>query len=434
MRITSFPYHKNSAALFRCIAQRPYAIFLDSAHPHCSNTRFDIISAEPKFVLTNATLDNKDPFSQCKKMLTELRTELPNKIPELPFTIGTLGYFAYDSGRFLENMPTIAENDIHLPDFCVGFYDWSLVVDHHDQQSWLITSHDDQQQKINAWFNETPVYEDFHLVKNFQTNMPMPRYQQAFNQLKQHILDGNCYEANLCQRFTAPYQGAPWLAFETLRQKNPAPYSAYFNLGDSAILSFSPERFLSVDDHKAQTKPIKGTRPRSQNTLADQRNANALITSIKDQAENLMIVDLMRNDFGKCCVPGSIKVPKLFALESFHNVHHLVSTITGTLATDQHALDLLRHCFPGGSITGTPKISAMKIIEKLEPHRRSVYCGTLGYIDIRGNMDCNIAIRTMICNNNKIHCYAGGAIVHDSICDEEYQECFDKVKHLISFF
>ena len=232
--------------------------------------------------------------------------------------------------------------------------------------------------------------------------------------------------------FSGQYQGAPWKAYELLREKSPAPYSVFFNLGKSAILSFSPERFISLQNRKAETKPIKGTRPRSDEPRQDQHNAYELIHSEKDKAENLMIVDLLRNDFGKCCVPGSIHVPALFSLESFRNVHHLVSTVTGTLEANQHAFDLLRHCFPGGSITGVPKVSAMKIIEKLEPHRRSIYCGTIGYIDIRGNMDCNIAIRTMICDGKNIYCYAGGAIVSDSVCEEEYQESLDKVNNLLN--
>lgn len=430
MRITPFPYVKNSAELFRSIAHRPYAIFFDSAHPHYADARFDIISADPKTVLTGDDLHN-DPFTRCKNSLAELQIELPASLPELPFTIGAMGYFSYDVGRRLEKLPSIAENDINLPDYCVGIYDWSLVIDHQQQQAWLITCSERQEEIVKNWLNETPEYLEFKIEKNFETNMPMSTYKNAFDILKQHIFDGDCYEANLCQRFSTQYTGSPWAAYETLRQKSPAPYSSYFNLVESAILSFSPERFIALNDGKAQTKPIKGTRPRSENTIEDQRNANALMESVKDKAENLMIVDLMRNDFGKCCIPGSINVPKLFHLESFRNVHHLVSTISGTLTPDHDAFDLLRNCFPGGSITGAPKISAMKIIEKLEPHRRSIYCGTLGYIDIRGNMDCNIAIRTLICNEGKAHCYAGGAIVNDSICEEEYQECLDKVNNLL---
>lgn len=181
----------------------------------------------------------------------------------------------------------------------------------------------------------------------------------------------------------------------------------------------------------AETKPIKGTRPRSQDPAQDKRNAALLKSSEKDKAENLMIVDLLRNDFGKCCEPGSIKVPELFALESFKNVHHLVSKITGKLGSGQHALDLLKNCFPGGSITGAPKISAMKIIETLEPHRRSTYCGSIGYFDRLGNMDCNIIIRSLLCCDNKIHCHTGGAIVSDSQCDAEYQESLDKVENIL---
>lgn len=443
VRITALPYNEDSAELFSHIAHREHAIFLDSAHPHYANTRFDIISAEPKTLLITKngantiienqqqTPSNEDPFTLSKKILQSMQIDLPTTLPKLPFTIGAIGYYGYDIGRQLETIPNIAENDIQLPETVVGFYDWSIVVDHYDRKTWLITSKPQQIEMITAWLNETVHYPAFKLTTKFTSNMPLPRYEKSFNQLKQHILDGDCYEANLCQRFSANYQGNTWPAYEKLRQKSPAPYSAYFNLGQSSLLCFSPERFIEVRDGKCETKPIKGTQPRSDDPTQDQHNAYALLNSEKDKAENLMIVDLLRNDFGKCCIPGSIHVPKLFALESFRNVHHLVSTVIGTLEPKQHAFDLLKHCFPGGSITGAPKISAMKIIEQLEPHRRSAYCGTIGYADIRGQMDSNITIRTMLCDNNNIHCYAGGAIVSDSICEDEYQESLDKVNNLL---
>ena len=212
---------------------------------------------------------------------------------------------------------------------------------------------------------------------------------------------------------------------------NNAPFSAYLNIDDIKVLSISPERFIQIKQNKVQTKPIKGTRPRSNDPTQDEKNKRSLSLANKDKAENLMIVDLLRNDISRACKPGSVKVPKLFDIESFPAVHHLVSTIEGELAEDKSAIDLIRGAFPGGSITGAPKIRAMEIIEELEPHRRNIYCGSIGYISACGNMDTSITIRTLTCLNGRIICNAGGGIVADSVCDEEYQETFDKVNKIL---
>jgi para-aminobenzoate synthetase component 1 len=203
-------------------------------------------------------------------------------------------------------------------------------------------------------------------------------------------------------------------------------------LPDLQILSSSPERFLKLSKGLVETKPIKGTRPRKQDEIEDRLQIKSLENSNKDKAENLMIVDLLRNDISKTCKKGSIKVPVIFNIESYATVHHLVSTVTGLLADDQHALDLLKSCFPGGSITGAPKIRAMEIIEELEPNRRGVYCGAIGYIGFNGNMDTNIAIRTLVHSNNTIRFWAGGGIVYDSVVDDEYQESFDKASAMLA--
>jgi para-aminobenzoate synthetase component 1 len=216
-----------------------------------------------------------------------------------------------------------------------------------------------------------------------------------------------------------------------LRELNSAPFSCYLNLPKAQILSSSPERFLKLSGGIVETKPIKGTRPRKPDNAEDQLQIKSLETSHKDRAENLMIVDLLRNDISKTCQRGSVKVPVIFDVESYATVHHLVSTVTGLLAEDKHALDLLKSCFPGGSITGAPKIRAMEIIEELEPNRRGVYCGAIGYIGFDGNMDSNIAIRTLVHSNNTIRFWAGGGIVNDSVVTEEYQESFDKAAAML---
>ena len=271
----------------------------------------------------------------------------------------------------------------------------------------------------------------FKVVSAINSNMDKAFYTQAFNRIKQYLKDGDCYQVNLAQRFGARCEGDPWMAYQTLRELNAAPFSCYLNLPEVQILSSSPERFLKLTKGVVETKPIKGTRPRKQDDAEDRQQIKSLENSHKDRAENLMIVDLLRNDISKTCEKGSVKVPVIFDVESYATVHHLVSTVTGILADDQHALDLLKSCFPGGSITGAPKIRAMEIIEELEPNRRGVYCGAIGYIGFDGNMDTNIAIRTLVHSKNTIRFWAGGGIVNDSVMEEEYQESFDKAAAML---
>lgn len=285
--------------------------------------------------------------------------------------------------------------------------------------------------------------QSFHLTSSWQSNMDKASYIEKFNKVQSYLLSGDCYQINLAQRFSAQYQGDEFEAYLALKSANKAPFSAFIRLNNAAILSVSPERFLQLSQGKVQSKPIKGTMPRSDNKVQDAKNAEILRHSSKDNAENLMIVDLLRNDISKSCQAGSVKVPKLFDIESFPAVHHLVSTVEGTLASDKHATDLLRGAFPGGSITGAPKIRAMEIIEELEPHRRSVYCGSIGYLSNCGTMDTSITIRTLICQPSKlpsntsihdekmIHCWAGGGLVADSTAESEYQETFDKVNCIL---
>jgi para-aminobenzoate synthetase component 1 len=237
---------------------------------------------------------------------------------------------------------------------------------------------------------------------------------------------------NLTQRFAARAEGDAWHAYLKLREINPAPFAAYLDLPDGKIVCSSPERFLRVTGGHVETKPIKGTRPRSTDPTRDRALAEELRASAKDRAENVMIVDLLRNDLGKVCAPGTVRASKLFDVESFASVHQLVSTVEGRLAPGKHALDLLGACFPGGSITGAPKVAAMKIIEELEPHRRGIYCGAIGYVGYDGNMDLNIAIRTLVQRGDHVYTWAGGGIVADSNVHAEYQESLDKAAAMLA--
>src|SRR5690606_15849437 len=257
-------------------------------------------------------------------------------------------------------------------------------------------------------------------------------YRRAFERVKAHIRDGDCYQINLTQRFDADVRGHSWPAYVELRRMSPAPFSAYLGLPDVDVLSSSPERFLRVTGARVETKPIKGTRRRSPDRVQDLALAAELRASEKDRAENVMIVDLLRNDLGKACEPGSVRVEKLYDVESFANVHHLVSTVVGRLRAERHALDLVRGAFPGGSITGAPKVRAMQIIEELEPQRRSVYCGCIGYVGFDGDLDLNIAIRTLVRRGDRLYAWAGGGVVADSRVDAEYQEGLDKASALLA--
>jgi len=360
-----------------------------------------------------------------------------NSLPELPFYGGAIGFVSYDYASVLERLPTHAQQDVSLPYFAFGFYSWAIIVDHLLQQSFFVCClHDKLAQEKFLWLmdllNASPLTNaPFKLIQPFRSNLTFPEYQQRLTHIANYIHDGECYQINFAQRFAADYSGSSYSAYQYLQQHNPAPFSAYLHTPYGDILSCSPERFIKVHHKKVETKPIKGTRPRGKTIDEDKQYAQQLLNSEKDQAENLMIVDLMRNDLSKVCKPFSIKVPKLCELESFTNVHHLVSTIHGELTDDKNAIDILQACFPGGSITGTPKVRAMQIIDELEPHKRNIYCGSILYIDILGNMDSNIAIRTLLCQNNHIYVYGGGGIVADSDIEQEYQESINKVQNII---
>ncbi|HAT04757.1 MAG TPA: aminodeoxychorismate synthase component I [Aeromonas salmonicida] len=271
----------------------------------------------------------------------------------------------------------------------------------------------------------------FALQSEWRSNMSRAEYGEKFARVQAYLSAGDCYQINLTQRFSAAYCGDEWPAYQVLSRANRAPFSAFVRLPQSAILSLSPERFLLLDDRHIETKPIKGTRPRLADPQQDQASALELAGADKDRSENLMIVDLLRNDIGRVSRPGSVSVPSLFAVESFPAVHHLVSTIHGELDNRWQAVDLLRACFPGGSITGAPKIRAMEIIEELEPQRRNAYCGSIGYLSQHGRMDTSICIRTLIAADGQLHCWAGGGIIADSDVDSEYQETYDKVARIL---
>ena len=427
---------------FSTLADKPWAMLLHSGfadHPH---NRFDILVAQPRGTVvtrglqTTCTLDgvtkvhHGDPLAVLQQALDGFGFA-PHTREDLPFAGGALGLFGYDLGRHFEKIPHLAQASLHTPDMAVGIYDWALIADHQQKRLTLLCWGDISARLSWLESQSRPPREAFRLTSNWRSNMTREQYGRNFRQVQEYLLSGDCYQVNLAQRFSASYLGDEWLAFEKLNAANRAPFSAFIRLEDSVILSLSPERFILLEDKKIQTRPIKGTLPRLQDAGEDAKQAAKLAASPKDRAENLMIVDLLRNDIGRVAVPGSVRVPELFVVEPFPAVHHLVSTITADLPERLQATDLLRASFPGGSITGAPKVRAMEIIEELEPQRRNAWCGSIGYLSFCGNMDTSITIRTLIAEGGRLYCSAGGGIVADSTEESEYQETFDKVNRIL---
>lgn len=443
------PYSVDSAVSFSPWMDRDGAVLLDSGSPHTEAGRYDIFSYEPHTQLITEGSMTKvkrigeddlffdgDPFNILRRFLGERETHQSR----LPFVGGAIGYFAYDLSQSIENIHDPRVNEDALPSMMVGIYDWAVIVDHVARETWLVAAmrhagtKDLWQVLIHQFSQSTPptrITQEFRVTSLVESNMSKHQYRDAFNRIQHYIKDGDCYQINFAQRFLAHCEGQAWTLYLQLRKVNPAPFSAYMNCGYLQVLSSSPERFILLKGGHVQTKPIKGTRPRSSDPVSDALLAEHLVNSEKDRSENLMIVDLLRNDLGKDCKPGSIHVPELFRLESYASVHHMVSTVTGELRPDRDALHLLRNSFPGGSITGAPKIRAMEIIAELETHPRGIYCGAIGYIGHDGNMDTNIAIRTLVRHRDTLQCWAGGGIVADSVSDHEYDECFHKASPLL---
>jgi para-aminobenzoate synthetase component 1 len=432
------PYREDPAEYFSSLRKAPGAVLLDGGRPMSQRARYDLMSAWPLAALAPAADESANDFVQ--RLRAALAQLGPAEVPdhcELPFAGGLMGYLSYDFGRRLERLPIQAVNDLHLPDAQLGLYAWALISDHQVGTSQLLfhpaLPEAERQRLITLFESNAPQSEaPFHLQQDFAADISEAQYRQAFERIQRYIQAGDCYQVNFAQRFRAPCAGDPWTAYKALRQACPTPFAGYQALGDGeAVLSLSPERFVRVHQGQVETRPIKGTRPRGQTSMEDRSLANELLTSEKDRAENLMIVDLLRNDLGRSCATGSVRVPELFVLESYPNVHHLVSSVTGTLAPGKDALDVLASSFPGGSITGAPKIRAMQIIDELEPTQRALYCGSLLFVDVRGEMDSSIAIRSLLIKNGQVSCWGGGGIVADSEWRSEYNESITKVRVLL---
>ena len=444
--VRDLPYRQDSAPLAEALLGSAWPVFLDSGRPACDQGRYDILAADPVTVLVTRGQRTEirsagavrhslaDPFAL---LAQELGPERPG-VPDLPFAGGAIGYFGYDLARRLERLPSLAQDAEGIPDMAVGIYDWALVVDHAERRTRLVGRAPACLDAYQGLFTAALAgrrtarsHGTFRVLEPVRSNLSHGDYLRAVARIQHYLREGDCYQVNLSQRFSAPAEGDPWQAYRGLRAVNAAPFGAYLESPDWAILSSSPERFLRVAGGKVETKPIKGTRPRGRDPIEDLLLAETLSHCPKDRAENVMIVDLLRNDLGKVCAIGSVHCPKLFDVETYARVHHLVSTVHGRLAEGRTAVDLLRACFPGGSITGAPKRRAMEVIEELEPHRRGVYCGAIGYLGFDGSMDTNIAIRTLVHSAGVARLWAGGGIVADSHPESEYLETYHKAGPLL---
>lgn len=448
----------DACSLFEAFKNEPYGFLLDSASGEQKLGRYSFIGADPFLVfkskgdqvtITSSKKTRRlktNPFAELKKLLRSY--EFERKFEELPFVGGAVGYFGYDLCHFVERLPSCSIDDLDIADCCLGFYDSAIVFDHFSSKIYLISTGLPEKETSKAaaraevrlrWLEDKLSRQFFRRGRraaserkaNLCSNFTRSRYQKAVDAARQYIIAGDIFQVNLSQRFETDLKIPTFELYQRLRSINPAPFASYLNFGDTIIVSSSPERFLRLKDGVVQTRPIKGTRPRGQGKRQDELLAEELLRSEKDKAEHIMIVDLERNDLGRVCEYGSVKVSEPMILESYPTVHHLVSTVEGRLAQDKDAIDLLRACFPGGSITGAPKVRAMEIIDELEPTKRSIYTGSIGYVSFDGQMNLNIVIRTFLATGGKVCFQVGGGVVFDSKPEEEYIETLDKAKALI---
>jgi para-aminobenzoate synthetase component 1 len=377
-----------------------------------------------------------DTFEELNKIIKEYGVE---NNTDLPFVAGGIGYFSYDLARELEELPTIAEEDIDVPHCFYNFYDNIIILDNLEKIVYVSALGILKSQKDSIYDimeriknGNKIIYEKVGGITNkFTSGFEKSNYMDTISKVRAYIKSGDIYITNLTQRFSCNISRCAYEIYKDLRHINPAPFAALMNFKGFNIICSSPERFLSIKNRVVETRPIKGTMPRGVNAAEDLKNKNILINSEKDKAELLMVVDLERNDLSKVCKPGSVKVTELFKLEEYSTVFHLVSAIVGELKESVSPLECIKACFPGGSITGTPKIRSMEIIEELEPVRRNIYTGALGYLGFDGNVDLNIIIRTILIKDNKAYFGVGGGITWDSDEEFEYDETLDKAKALM---
>jgi para-aminobenzoate synthetase component 1 len=444
---------------FEAFAPRPFSFWLDSGMDPPKLGRYSFMGSDPFLVmkswgdeisLLRSGEEEKrrgSPFDVVGELLRNYAID-GSRAP-VPFTGGAVGYFSYDLCHFIERLPTKAVDDLNLPGCYLCFYDAIVAFDHLESKTYLVSTGFPEleegkrqrraEQRLNELRNRlmlAPPPDASSVTESgkklmLKANFSHEGYLQAVATAREYICAGDIFQVNLSQRFEVELNTAPYELYQRLRRINPAPFAGYFNFDGVSIVGASPERFLKVRGDWVETRPIKGTRPRGQTPAQDKALGESLLQSVKDRAENIMIVDLERNDIGRVCRYGTVKVTELAILETYPTVFHLTSTVVGRLKAGKNVIDLLKAAFPGGSITGAPKVRAMEIIDELEPTRRSVYTGALGYLSFSGDMDLNIVIRTFIVKDGKAYFQVGGAIVYDSEPEAEYVETLDKGKALL---
>lgn len=433
--------YRDPLQIFYSFYSQQGALFLDSSQYHEQLGRYSFIAIDP-FQIINSKNDG-NPLVNLQKTLAQYSLARVNNMP--PFQGGICGYFSYDLYHYLENITDNRSDDTHFPDMVIGLYDLVIAFDHYLCKAWIFSSGYPEQQPAKRllraqeryrWLVQLlekvpeipPLSNDVCNPEEIVSNFDQASYEQAVAHAVDYIYAGDIFEVNISQRFSAPLPEnvSAFQLYCRLRKLNKAPFSSYLNFEDTIIASSSPERFLRLDRQRIETRPIKGTCKRGATQQEDVALAKELMASEKDRAENIMIVDLMRNDLSRVSKAHTVKVEQLCQLESYATVHHLVSVITAELEAQYNAIDLLKAAFPGGSVTGAPKVRAMEIITEIEPHRRGPYCGCIGYMGFNGDMDTAITIRTYAIKNDTVYFQAGGAITADSKPSIEYQETLNK--------
>jgi para-aminobenzoate synthetase component 1 len=444
---------------FEAFAHRPFSFFLDSGMDPAKLGRYSFMGSDPFLVLRSRgdkvsiirggveEVSQGNPFNVLGELLDNYSLESGEA--DIPFVGGAVGYLSYDLCHFMERLPTTAVDDLDLPECYLAFYDAVVAFDHQKGKTYVVATgfpelvESRRLRRARERLAElrsrvalsplpgtieenTPVEGDV-----IKANFSHEGYLQAVATGREYICAGDIFQVNLSQRFETDLSITPYELYRHLREINPAPFANYFNFDGVTVVGASPERFLKVRGDWVETRPIKGTKPRGKSPEEDRALAQGLLESVKDRAENVMIVDLERNDIGRVCRYGTVRVTELAILETYPTVFHLTSTVVGRLCEGKNRIDLLKATFPGGSITGAPKVRAMEIIDELEPTRRSVYTGSLGYLSFCGDMDLDIVIRTILVKNGRAYFQVGGAIVYDSEPEAEYIETLDKGKAMM---
>jgi para-aminobenzoate synthetase component 1 len=464
-----------AAEIFELIKDRPYCFFLDSGMDRQRLGRYSFLGTQPFLVMSSRgseitlirgqerEVGRGNPLDTVGELLEMYKLE--HYPAPVPFLGGAVGYFSYDLCHFIERLPSTTVDDLRLPECYLAFYDTVLAFDHLEGKAYLVATgfpEMDEEKRLtrarmkleemkgsvcsgataitnkakqscdgDSSLGATHGDDNQRKEVTLKSNFAPEEYRKAVDRVREYIAAGDVFQVNLSQRFEADLEISAYELHKRLRAINPAPFAGYLGFPDVAIVSASPERFLKVQGDLVESRPVKGTRPRGKDRVEDERLAYELTHSAKDHAENVMIVDLERNDLGRVCHYGSVKVTELAILETFPTVFHLTSTVVGKLRRSKSNIDLLKATLPGGSITGAPKVRAMEIIDELEPTKRSVYTGSLGYLSFNEDMDINIVIRTFLVKGGKAYFQVGGGIIYDSDPEGEYLETLDKGKALI---